>query len=185
MSWQTVAFKKIKFGTKENIGLGPVDIPAQNLATTALWLKPDEATRVAMKRDGLRTAEGMAGVRNLAVVALPLVAMCDARDIGGVVDTKNLGESTVILYDRYPGGLGYCEKGFQSISNLLGICLEMVRDCPCLEGCPSCVGLPDYSGLHRDPDLTRGHPMPNKRATLRLLELLVEPIASPREQVAG
>ena len=43
VSWQTVAFKKIKFATRENIGLGPVDIPAQQLPTTALWLTPDDA----------------------------------------------------------------------------------------------------------------------------------------------
>lgn len=172
VSWQTVAFKKLKFATRENIGLGPVDIPAQNLATTAVWLMPEDPVRRAMKRDGLRTAEGVAGLRNLAIVALPLVAMCDARDIGGVVDTKNLGHAAVILYDRYPGGLGYAEKGFQNAPQLLSICLEMVRDCPCEAGCPSCVGLADHPGLHRDPDLSRGHPMPSKPATTRLLELL-------------
>ncbi|MEM9185598.1 MAG: DEAD/DEAH box helicase [Planctomycetota bacterium] len=177
VSWQTVAFKKIKFGTRENIGLGPVDIPAQNLATTAFWLMPTAPVRAAMKQSGLRTAEGVAGLRNLAVVALPLVAMCDPRDIGGVVDAKNLGHSTVILYDRYPGGLGYSEKGYQHADRLLSICLEMVRDCPCLEGCPSCVGMPDHAGLHRDPDLKRGHPMPSKQATLRLLELLTRAAA--------
>ncbi|MEM6798277.1 MAG: DEAD/DEAH box helicase [Planctomycetota bacterium] len=173
VSWQTVAFKKLKFATKENIGLGPVDIPAQSLQTTALWLVPDESVRVAMKQSKLRIAEGVAGLRNLAVVALPLVAMCDPRDIGGVIDTKNFGEPTVILYDRYPGGLGYSEKGYQHAPQLLAICLEMVRDCPCEEGCPSCVGMPDYAGLHSDPDLKRGHPMPGKRATVRLLERLI------------
>lgn len=174
VSWQTVAFKKIKFGTRENIGLGPVDIPPQNLATTAMWLMPAEAVRIAMKQAGLRTSEGVAGLRNLAVVALPLVAMCDPRDVGGVVDAKNLGHTTLILYDRYPGGLGYAEKGFQYATQLLDICLEIVSDCPCTEGCPSCVGMPDHAGLHRDPDLKRGHPMPSKRATLHLLQLLCD-----------
>lgn len=185
VSWQTVAFKKIKFGSKENIGLGPVDIPAQSLATTALWLMPDEATRIAMKADKLRASEGVAGLRNLAVVALPLVAMCDSRDLGGVVDAKNFGHSTVILYDRYPGGLGYAEKGFQRITDLLTICLQMVSDCPCEAGCPSCVGLPDHAGLHSDPDLKRGHPMPSKRATIRLLELLLGEGAGRTEQATN
>ena len=80
-----------------------------------------------MKAAGLRTSEGMVGLRNLAVVALPMVAMCDSRDLGGVVDSKNLGRTTMILYDRYPGGLGYCEKGFRADADLLAICLEMVR----------------------------------------------------------
>jgi DEAD/DEAH box helicase domain-containing protein len=174
VAWQTVAFKKIKFATRENIGLGPVSIPAQNLQTTAAWLAPDDATRQEMKMAGLRASEGVVGLRNLAVVALPLVAMCDSRDLGGVVDSKNLGHTAMILYDRYPGGLGYSERGFVHMPQLLAICLEMVRDCPCDDGCPSCIGLPNLRpAIHSDPDLTRGHPMPDKRATTRLLELLV------------
>ena len=173
-SWQTVAFKKIKFGTRENVGLGPVQIPAQQLSTTAFWLAPDNAIRAEMKAAGLRASEGIVGLRNLAVVALPLVSMCDSRDLGGVVDSKNLGRSTMIIYDRYPGGLGYSEKGFQNIEQLLAICHEMVAGCPCDEGCPSCIGLPNRRPtIHSDPDLTRVHPMPNKRATLRLLQLLL------------
>ena len=173
VSWKTVAFKKIKFATRENIGLGPVDIPAQSLGTTALWLVPDREVVAAMKAVGLRASGGMVGLRNLLVVALPLVAMCDSRDLGGVVDSKNLGRTTLIVYDRYPGGLGYCQQGYQSMESLLAICLDMVRQCPCDDGCPSCVGLPNLRpAIHSDPDLTRGYPMPDKRATIRLLEEL-------------
>jgi len=65
--------------------------------------------------------------------------------------------------------------GFAQMPRVLTICLEMVRDCPCEEGCPSCVGLPNLRpAIHSDPDLTRGHPMPNKLATIRLLELLCD-----------
>ena len=173
VSWQTVAFKKIKFQTRENIGLGPVDIPAQQLVTTAFWLAPDEAVRRELKLAGLRASEGLTGLRNLAIVALPLVAMCDSRDLGGVVNSHNLGRPTMIVYDRYPGGLGYAERGYRLIDELLAICGDMVASCPCDGGCPSCVGLPNLRpAIHSDPDLTRGHPMPNKQATLRLLELL-------------
>ncbi|QDT71157.1 DEAD/DEAH box helicase [Lacipirellula limnantheis] len=173
VSWQTVAFKKIKFATRENIGLGPVDIPAQQLQTTALWLTPDDSVRADLKAAGLRASEGIVGLRNLAVVALPFVAMCDSRDLGGVVNSHNTGKPTMILYDRYPGGLGYSEKGFARIDQLLEICREMVSSCPCEAGCPSCVGLPNHRpAIHSDLDLTRGHPMPDKAATQMMLELL-------------
>ena len=99
-----------------------------------------------------------------------MVAMCDSRDLGGVVDSKNLGRSTMILYDRYPGGLGYCQKGFERMEDVLAICHEMVAGCPCDDGCPSCVGLPNLRpAIHSDPDLSRGYPMPNKAATLHKL----------------
>lgn len=119
------------------------------------------------------------GLRNVAVVALPFVAMCDSRDLGGTVNSNNLGRPTLIVYDRYPGGLGYAEKGFARIESLLAICREMVATCPCESGCPSCVGLPNlWPAIHSDPDLTRDQPMPDKQATLRVLELLLEPCAA-------
>ena len=127
-----------------------------------------------MRSSKLRASEGLVGLRNLAVVALPMIAMCDSRDLGGVVDSKNLGRAAMILYDRYPGGLGYSEKGFHLIERLLEVCRQMVAECECEEGCPSCVGLPNLRpAIHSDPDLTRGYPMPNKAATLRLVELLM------------
>ncbi len=185
VTWQTVAFKKIKFGSRENIGLGPVDIPAQTLQTSALWLAPGPEYRQALKKQGLLLAEGLIGIKNLAIVALPLVAMSDTRDIGGVVDSKNLGHSTMILYDRYPGGLGYSAKGYEHPAELLQICLGMVANCPCVDGCPSCVGLPNQRpAIHSDPDVGRGYPIPNKLATKRLLELLLgETALAPQIQI--
>ena len=173
VSWKTVGFKKIKFDTRENVGYGQVDIPAQNLVTTGLWLTPSDAVRSAMKAERLRISNAMCGLRNLAVVALPMVAMCDSRDISGVIDSKNIGVTTMILYDRYPGGLGYCEKGYQCIPSLLSICYQMIAECNCEDGCPSCVGLPNLRpAIHSDPDLMRDYPLPEKKATQRLLELL-------------
>lgn len=174
VSWKTVAFKKIKFETRENIGFGAVDIPAQNLETTALWLTPNDEIHAGLRAEKRQPSEALCGLRNLAVVALPMVAMCDTRDISGVVDSKNLGKSTMILYDRYPGGLGYAEKGFHQLKQLLNICHDMVGQCECPDGCPSCVGLPNLRpAIHSDPDLSRGYPVPDKRATLRLLDLLL------------
>ena len=174
VQWQTVAFKKIKFGTRENIGLGPVDIPPQELPTTALYLAVEADLAARMKAAGHRSNEGLVGLRNLAVTALPIISMCDVRDVSGVVDSMNLARPTLILYDRYPGGLGYCERGYERLAELLALCWDMVRGCECDDGCSSCVGLPNLRpAIHSDPDLTRGYPMPDKRATLRLLEIVV------------
>ena len=182
VSWKTVAFKKIKFSSRENVGYGTVDLPAQNLPTTAFWLTPSPWLRQSVKEAGFRPSEGLCGLRNLAVVALPMVAMCDSRDVSGVVDSKNLGSSSLILYDRYPGGLGYCEKGYAHMETLLEICRQMVVECDCEDGCPSCVGLPNLRpAIHSDPDLMRGYPIPNKAATVELLELLCAGAASVEE----
>jgi ATP-dependent helicase YprA (DUF1998 family) len=174
VSWKTVAFKKIKFETRENLGLGPVDIPAQQLATCGLWLTVTSAVRKQAKQLGLRPYDGLVGIRNLFVQALPLLAMSDPHDTSGVVDASNLGEAAVYLYDRYPGGLGYAEKGYEHIERLLQIALDMVAGCGCRSGCPSCVGLPNLRpAIHSDPDLTRGYPIPDKRAARVMLEAIL------------
>ena len=176
VSWKTTAFKKIKFETRENLGMGPVDIPAQTLATTGFWLVVSPEIHQAVKSQGLRSAEGLVGIRNLMIQALPLLAMCDPRDISGSVNSSNLGTPTVFVYDRYPGGLGYTEKGYVQVEALLQICRDMVERCDCFDGCPSCVGLPNLRpAIHSDPDLTRGYPIPNKEATRSILRAIAQP----------
>jgi DEAD/DEAH box helicase domain-containing protein len=175
VSWATVGMKKIRFYSLDSIGYKPLELPRLSLETVTVWLGPSEEVRKALRRKGFKLITALAGVRNLAVSTLPLLAMCDPADIGGVVDHKNLGRSTLFLYDRYPGGLGFCEQGYHRFDELLGACLNMVRDCPCQEGCPSCVGLPVLRpAQQQDPDLGSGWPIPDKGAALRLLEILVE-----------
>jgi DEAD/DEAH box helicase domain-containing protein len=88
------------------------------------------------------------------------------------VDASNLGVRALFVYDRYPGGLGYAAKGYEFFGELLGFCQELVEECDCAEGCPSCVGLPNVRPpLHHDPDLSGGYAIPNKEATRLLLRL--------------
>ena len=102
-----------------------------------------------MKAAGHRPSEGLCGLRNLAVVALPMVAMCDSRDISGVVDSKNLGTSSMILYDRYPGGLGYSEKGYTRDRDAAGHLSPDGRRVPVRRGLPQ---------LRRTAQPAAGHP---------------------------
>ena len=79
----------------------------------------------------------------------------DWPDLGGVVDTSNLGETALFVYDRFSGGLGYSRVGFDEMERLLAACLDILADCSCEHGCPACVGLPSVApGRHEDPDLS-------------------------------
>jgi DEAD/DEAH box helicase domain-containing protein len=121
----------------------------------------------------------------VAVNMLPLLAMCDRLDVGGIVDSSNTGTPTMFLYDRYPGGLGFAEKGYELFGSLMEQCLTTIEKCPCEEGCPSCVGLPvTQPAQQSDLDLGRGYPIPDKDAALVLLTYLLgrEPYVPARRK---
>jgi len=174
VSWQTVAMKKIRFRSLDAIGYHPLDLPRQRLDTLSLWIQPSEGTRNHVKIAGFNPREGMSGLRNLLITILPLHVMCDRPDIGGILDSANLGEPTIFMYDRYPGGLGYAERGYAIIGELLSAALRLVEDCPCEAGCPSCVGLPILRpAQQQDPDLYGGWPIPSKAATEILVRRMI------------
>lgn len=172
--WQTTAFRKFKLYTQELIGQTALDLPPQQIDTAGLWLQPPAAALAAVRDAGFEAYESLCGVRNLATVALPTLAMCDRYDIGGVVNASQLGVATIILYDRYPGGVGYARHGYERAEELLRLALEIVQGCPCDDGCPACVAPPNLRvPIHHDPDVGHGYAIPNKRATLTLLRAWV------------
>lgn len=187
VNWATTAFKKIKFYSLDSIGWGKVDIPPQTLETMGVWLVPDSKMLAKVREYDRNPVEGLVGIRNVAVHVLPLFAMCDKQDIGGIVDSSNTGMPTIFLYDRYPGGLGYAEKGYDMVQELLESCLNLIHECPCEDGCPSCVGIPSIRpSMHHDPDTSGGHPIPDKEAALLILHDILgkEPyIPKPKPEV--
>jgi DEAD/DEAH box helicase domain-containing protein len=174
VTWATTGFKKIKFYSLDSIGYGKVDIPPQHLETMAMWIIPPADIISDIKRQGRNPIEGLMGIRNLAVHALPLFAMCDKEDIGGVVDSSNTGSPTIFIYDRYTGGLGFAETGYEKVEELMRTCLQMVEECGCEDGCPSCVGIPTLRpAIHTDPDIFGSFPIPDKQAGLTILRRMV------------
>jgi len=157
----------------EMIGQGKLDLPSQTLSTTAVWWAPGKERRDEIARAGYNSIEAMIGVRNLMLAALPALAMCDRRDISGMIDSANLGEPIIMVYDRYPGGVGFAQQGYERLAEWLDLCASIVRECPCRGGCPSCVGLANLRPpLHQDPDLGGGYPVPNKDAADLMLRMV-------------
>jgi DEAD/DEAH box helicase domain-containing protein len=173
VTWQTTAFRKVKYYTMELIGQGEVLLPSQTLSTTAMWWAVSEQMRGDLTAGGYNPIEALCGLRNLMLASLPSVAMCDRRDIHGMVNSSNLGKPAIVIYDRYPGGLGFSQRGYDLMDTWLEMGEQIVRECPCEGGCPSCVGLANLRpAIHSDPDLGAGQAVPDKQATLALLDLL-------------
>jgi DEAD/DEAH box helicase domain-containing protein len=156
-------FKKIRFHTHENIGSGPIHLPEQTLHTTGYWITVDEGLWRSLGRETLEAGlQGMAhSVRHVASLRL----MCDPRDLGSVAEVRSVTTQlpTVTVYEVYPGGVGFASRMFELHRALLDDAAALVRDCPCLAGCPSCVG-----PLH----LVEGA----KNACLRLLSATALPV---------
>src|ERR1700693_2916271 len=133
-------FKKIRFHTHENIGSGRVHLPEQTLHTTGYWITVDEGLWRSLGRETLEAGlQGMAhALRHVARLRL----MCDPLDLGSVAEVRSVTTQlpTVTVYEVYPGGVGFSSRMYELHRELLDDASSLVRDCPCLAGCPSCVG---------------------------------------------
>lgn len=91
----------------------------------------------------VRMRSGLSGLAYVLGNLAPLFLMCDAGDLGShvePVENKNFGQPTIVLYDAIPAGIGFSEKLFEMHEELMARALELVSECPCTDGCPSCVG---------------------------------------------
>jgi DEAD/DEAH box helicase domain-containing protein len=146
---QIVGFKKIKFYTMENVGAGKLSMPEQEMHTTAFWLHfPREfLERFAELTPSARQA-GIAGIGNALRTVAALLLMCDPRDLGLALGTREdeTFEPNLYLYDNYPGGIGQSAPFYKLAERALAQTAELIAACPCDSGCPSCVGPPGETG---------------------------------------
>ena len=165
-------FRKIKFGSRDSIGFGNLDLPPYPLETTAMWLTPPRQALELVRSHGRSPQDGLLGIANVFSAVMPLFTMCDRQDIGTTIDSTNFGSPTVFIYDEYPGGAGFAQRAYDRVEELMTACLELVSACECEEGCPSCVGAPEPPGASSD-GLSRSA-VPDREATLCLLHFLLE-----------
>ena len=139
-----VGFKRKRQFTEEFLGEEPLDLPETTFQTRAFWfdVTPDAVNRVAKSSASL--AGGLHACEHSIIAVLPLFALCDRNDIGGVSMMAGVtgGASEVYVYDAYPGGVGIADMGYEAIERLWRATLELVKACPCYEGCPSCIQSP-------------------------------------------
>src|SRR6266536_2934111 len=169
---KVVGFKKIKLGTMENVGAGEVELPQQEMQTTAAWLTvaPALLAEISSHRDEL--VDGLRALTRLLHSLAPIFLLCDIRDIGawlgdgtssaeGQVVTRETMRAqlvqgdeftpTIYLYDNQPGGIGLAERIFEVLPELLARGLETLQSCACPAGCPSCVGPVNEVGRRAKP----------------------------------
>jgi len=159
-----VGFKRKKQFTEEVIEEEPLDLPAQNFPTKALWFDLPQKAIDKIADAGLDFHGGLHACEHAAIGILPLFALCDRNDIGGVTPFHpDTSKAQIFIYDAHPGGIGIAEKGFEMITKLWQATLKAVEACPCIDGCPSCVQSPKCGNNNQPLD---------KEAAIVLLEEL-------------
>jgi len=163
-----IGFRKKAQFTEEVIGEEPLDLPPHHFPTVALWFDlPTEVISRLVKAQ-LDFAGGLHAAEHAAIAILPLFALCDRNDIGGVSTPfhPDTGRAQIFIYDAYPGGIGIAEKGFDLIEELWQATLKAITECPCQEGCPSCIQSPKCGNNNK--------PLDKKAAQILLEGLLGE-----------
>ena len=146
---QVVAYQTRRLSDHEVLDLVGLDLPQTSFSTQALWYElPDAVVSGDLPLDQLLGALHAAEHTQIAV--LPLLAMCDRWDIGGL--STNLhpqtGGPTIFIYDGHPGGIGITRRGFLAFDALVDDAHRLISECPCEKGCPSCVQSPKCGNLN-------------------------------------
>jgi DEAD/DEAH box helicase domain-containing protein len=137
-------FRKRLF-TDEVIESIPLSLPEQTLNTQALWIEvPPALSDKLMGRD-FDLGGTIHAAEHVSIGMMPLFALCDRNDIGGVSHPAHLDVNThaaIFIYDGYPGGVGLAKAAYDSIEELLETSLTTMQNCKCDDGCPACVQSP-------------------------------------------
>lgn len=138
----TVAYKKIKFHSHENIGMGNIHLPELEMHTTAYWLEFAEGTEKELQISQADLGDALKALANVLENVAPFYVMGDPSDLRTVPMIKATfsKKATIYIYDSYPGGVGYSRKLFYAHDDLLHAAKQLILDCKCKSGCPSCVG---------------------------------------------
>ena len=144
VSNQVVSFVRKRLYTGETIDEVPLDLPRQALVTKAVWYGVPDALLDEADLPPIAVPGAAHAAEHAAIGLMPLFAMCDRWDIGGVSTAMHpdTGMCTVFIYDGYPGGAGFAARSFGAGAEHLRATMETIAACPCEHGCPSCVQSP-------------------------------------------
>lgn len=158
-------YEKRRVPGQELIGVFPLELPPQTFETVGLWAEIDDIIKKMVAREGHHFMGGIHAVEHAAISLFPLFALCDRNDIGGISYSfhPQAGKAAIFFYDGYPGGVGLAQRGFDIILQLLERTLDLIKGCPCEQGCPSCI----YS-----PRCGSGNKPLDKKGAVMVLEAL-------------
>ena len=170
--FNTGAYAKIHFYSLDPISVHPLELPTMVLETMAVWIVPPEDLMEKVRRAGLDAHAGLRGIGYATRMILPLFMTCDTLDFSHSIGSANSEWNAIFIYERYPLGLGFTEKAYELLHQVMPAVRRHIENCPCADGCPCCVGKPLRQYATWNVELHEGH-IPSKASALMILEGLL------------
>jgi DEAD/DEAH box helicase domain-containing protein len=150
---QVIGYQKKSIQTQESLELVALELPETEFETEAVWFLPEPWMLDGLEREP-RLLGALHAAEHSLIALLPLWAMCDRWDIGGLSTNLHFqtGRPTIFVYDGHSGGVGITERGFEVFEGWAGDTAKLLRGCPCDHGCPSCVQSPKCGNLNEPLD---------------------------------
>jgi DEAD/DEAH box helicase domain-containing protein len=141
---RVTGYQKRRLFSGELISHHDLEGPPQVLITKGFWIEMDEGLQGDVEARHFHYMGSLHASEHALISLFPLEVMCDRGDVGGISMTHHpqTGAATIFLYDGYPGGLGLTRRAFEKLDRLIGRTRALVAECPCEDGCPSCVQSP-------------------------------------------
>jgi DEAD/DEAH box helicase domain-containing protein len=146
---RVVAYQKKSIRDQSTLETVDLDLPETSFETEAIWYLPEPEQLAGLEK--MPTLLGTLHAAEHSMIALlPLWAMCDRWDIGGLSTNIHFQTNcpTVFIYDGHSGGVGITERGFNAFEGWVADTATMLEGCPCSDGCPSCVQSPKCGNLN-------------------------------------
>ena len=175
MTEQVVAYQRKSTRDGSTLEQLPLVMPETTFETEAIWFLPEPEQLAGLEHMPVLLGALHAAEHSL-IALLPLWAMCDRWDIGGLSTNIHFqtGLPTIFIYDGHPGGVGIARRGYDEFERLVVDAARLVGECPCEAGCPSCVQSPKCGNLNE--------PL-HKAGALELMEAIINLIAAQRRPV--
>jgi DEAD/DEAH box helicase domain-containing protein len=187
LSFGSVIYSEVVLGYQRKalqdhsvIDFHTLDLPTVEYSTKALWYELDElivpdgpaASAAVPAFPAPQLLGALHALEHGQIAVLPLIAMCDRWDIGGLSTNAHpqTGGPTIFIHEGHPGGVGITRRGYDQFERLVGDARRLIGECPCQDGCPSCVQSPKCGNLNE--------PL-SKRGALELLRRMTVTTSKP------
>ncbi|MFN3395894.1 MAG: DEAD/DEAH box helicase [Thermodesulfovibrionales bacterium] len=169
MTQRVIGYERRNIFDRTRLSRHELTMPEYTFDTEGLWIEIEKALASSIEGSGYDLAGTLHATEHATIACMPLYALCDKGDIGGLSYPLYPAsrKPVIFIYDGYEGGVGLTKRAFDVIEEWFKTALTIIKECPCEEGCPSCV---------QDPQCGSGNQPLDKGGAIFLLERWLTPL---------